>query len=99
MTEDLEHLPNSQAIKSYLRCYAEINEIVDTKSNKMLVGKFGELLIELTSEQKEIYLRMSKGCAKRLREVKDPLEFTYGLYVCFKQNDNEVNLKLIQKCI
>lgn len=91
MTEDLEHLPDSQAIKSYFRCFGELSESVEPKSNKVLLGKVGQLFVDLTREQQEIYIAMGKGCIKRVRAIKDLVEFAYQLTVCFKQNDNEVN--------
>lgn len=91
MTEDLEHLPNSKALKTYLRCFGEMTEGVDTKSNKVLLGKFSEIVPDLTKEELEIYISMTKGCVKRARPIKDFLDFTYEISVCFKQNDNQVN--------
>lgn len=93
LTEDLEHLPNSQAIKLYLRCYGEEMEIVDRKSNKILFSKFADYFSELTHEDQAILVRMNRGCIKHVRDIKDLLEFTYTLTVCCKKNDNEVNFE------
>lgn len=90
-TDDLEHLPNSTALKTYMRCCHELAETVDTKSNKLLLTKIGNYFADLNKEEKEIYLAMSKGCAKRLKPITDRIEWSYAFYVCWKQNDNEVN--------
>lgn len=93
VSDDFDHLPNSTALKTYIRCFLEGIEMVDRKSNKILLGKASELFVDLTREEQEIYLGMSKGCVKRLRPIKDPLEFGYLLDVCYKRNDNKVNSK------
>lgn len=90
MTEDLEHLPDSHELKLYLRCGGELTDGLDTKSNKVLLGKFAEYFADLSREQQEIYVRMGRGCAKRIKNIKDRLDFFYEAVVCFKQNDNEV---------
>lgn len=91
MTEDLEHLPNSIALKSFIRCFAEETQQVEPKANKVLLGKFANLSVDLTREEQEIFLGMAKGCIKRARPIKDLLDYTYEIFICFKQNDNEVN--------
>jgi len=65
-------------------------ERVEIGSNKLLLTKALDLLADLTEEEKLIFLNMNKGCAKRLKNIKDLLDFTYEYYVCQKQNDNEV---------
>lgn len=91
MTEDMDHLPDSQAFKVYIRCWGELTEGLDPKSNKVLLGKFSEYFADLTREQQEIYVRMGRGCVKRIKLIKDFLEYSYEALVCVKQNDNEVN--------
>lgn len=91
MSDDWEHLPNSHALKLFLRCQAELVQGVEPKSNKILLSKFTDFFSELTHEQQELYLRMGRGCVKRVRGINDRLEFIYLLTVCIKQNDNEVN--------
>lgn len=90
LTEDLEHLPNSPEIKSFLRCYGEESEGVETKSNKILLSKFADYFGELTQEEQKIYINMARGCRKKTKDIKDLIEFTYEVSVCLKQNDNEV---------
>ncbi|KAJ6636008.1 hypothetical protein Bhyg_14595 [Pseudolycoriella hygida] len=89
MSEDMEHLPNSTGIRCYFRTFGELSESVDVKSNKLKLGKFGEFFADLTREEQEIYVNMSKGCARRARHIEDPFEFTYQMTLCFKQNDNK----------
>ncbi|XP_037047823.1 uncharacterized protein LOC119082398 [Bradysia coprophila] len=89
MSEDMEHLPNSTAIKTYLRCFGELSESLEEKSNKLLLGKMSAYFAELTKEEQEIYLGMVKGCVKRAKPIRDLLEFPYNLTVCFKRNDNQ----------
>lgn len=91
VTTDLEHLPNSNAMKEYLRCFAEVTEAVETQSNRVLLTKVLKYLDDLTTAQRMIYINMSKGCLTRAGKVTDRLEYTYVLAVCCKQNDNEVN--------
>lgn len=93
MTEDLEHLPNSRAIKIYFLCFGELMGALDRKSNKVLLGKVSEFFADLSREQQEIYVRMGRGCVKRVRPITDLLDFAYVGAVCFKQNDNEVDLE------
>lgn len=90
LTKDLENLPNSHQLKVFFRCSAVMCEGVEEKSNKILLGKAGVFFAELSREEQELYLKMSKGCVKRAKLQKYLLEFTYELMVCFKQNDNEV---------
>lgn len=91
--EDLDNLPNSKALKAYIRCYQVETETVDRNSNMLLLGKIGALFPELTKEQKDIYLGWGKGCMKRLKPITDPIEWSYALFICFKRNDNKVNSK------
>lgn len=90
-SDDLEHLPNSKALKEFFRCVGEAGETIDKKSNKLLLAKAGNFFAELTREDQEIYVRMGKGCMKYLRQFTDRYEFAYELQVCLKRNDNEVN--------
>ncbi len=96
MTKDLEHIPNSHEIKVFFRCAAVLSEAVDPKSNKILLGRFSDFFADLTREEQEIYLNMGKGCIKRAKTKPDLLDFTYELMVCAKQNDNEVQIKIIK---
>lgn len=89
-TEDFEHLPNGTALKTYLRCYGELNGSLEAKSNKVLLGKISAFFAELEREDQEIYLKMAKGCVKAARPIVDLLEFSYNLTVCMKRNDNQV---------
>lgn len=91
MSEDLEHLPDSRELKTYLRCFGELTDSVETKSNKLMLSKFADFFAELTREEQEKYIDMGRGCIKRARAVKDLLEFSYTLTVCFKRNNNQVN--------
>lgn len=90
MTDDLEHIPDSREIKLYIRCWNELSESVDLKANKMLLSKFGELLADFTKEEKEIFIGFGKGCIRRIKPITDPIEWSYALIVCYKQNDNKV---------
>lgn len=90
LTEDLEHLPDSHTLKLYFRCFGEEIEGVERKSNKILLGRFADFFAELTQENQAILVGMNRGCMKRIKDIKDPLEFTYTLTVCMKKNDNEV---------
>lgn len=90
MTKNLDHLPNSHALKVFIRCAGELTEAVDPKSNRILLTKFSEYFADLTKEEQEIYLGMTKGCIKKAKQEKDLLEFTYVAFVCTKLNDNEV---------
>lgn len=94
MSDDFEHLPNSKAIKTYIRCFGEMSGSLETNSNKLLLGKFSAYFAELSREEQAIYLGMAKGCVKAARPVRDLLEFSYNLTVCFKKNDNEVNQEI-----
>lgn len=90
-TTDLQNIPNSHALKVYLRCFAEVSGTMEVKSNKMILTKFLDFWEDLKQADQEIYLNMGKGCLKRAKSVTDRLEFSYTLMVCAKQNDNEVN--------
>lgn len=90
MTEDMEHLPNSTALKTYIRCAAEESGSLEKNSNKFLVSRFADFFADITREEQDIYFRMGKGCLKRARTIVDPLEYTYAITVCFKENDNKV---------
>lgn len=94
MSEDLDHLPNSREIKLYLRCFAELIESVEKTSNKVTMDKVLDFFAELTKAEQEVFVRMAAGCLKRAKLIKDLLEFTYSLTVCFKHNDNKVKQKI-----
>lgn len=99
LTEDFEHLPDSKELKMFLRCSGEVSEIVDPKSNKVLLSKIGEFFADLPREKQEIYVNMGKGCIRKAKLEKDLLEFTYVTSVCAKMNDNKVpnNAKYISR--
>lgn len=90
MSEDLEHLPNSQALKCYIRCSGELFETLDTKSNKILISKYADVFPDFSHEEQEITVRMASGCLKKVKKVTDRLDFAYELTVCIKRNDNKV---------
>ncbi|XP_037038742.1 uncharacterized protein LOC119076162 [Bradysia coprophila] len=89
ITTDLEHVPNSHSIKLFFRCFGEVSESVDTKSNKLNFSKFLDHWADLTQAEQEIYLKMGKGCIRRAKSITDRLEFSYSITLCAKQNDNE----------
>nr|AWC08444.1 odorant-binding protein 33 [Bradysia odoriphaga] len=89
VTEDLQHIPNSHAIKVYLRCFAELSEAVAPDSNKVLLPKFMKYFDDLTPAEQLIYLNMGKGCLGRVSKITDLLEYSYKIAVCGKRNDNE----------
>lgn len=88
--EDLKHLPDSPALRIWFRCVAEAVERVEPNTNKPILTKALDFVADLNEEEKLIYIKMNKGCSKRLKAIKDLLEYTYQLNVCYKENDNEV---------
>lgn len=76
-----------------MRCFAELSESVEPDSNKILLSKLSEYFADLTNEEKEIYLNMTRGCVKQIKPIKDLLEAAYATRVCWKKNDNKVNSK------
>lgn len=92
VTTDLKNIPNSHALKVYLRCCGELSNAIDTQSNKILLTNFLKYLDDLPLPYQLIYINMTKGCMARAGKVTDPLEYPYAFAICCKKNDNEVNI-------
>lgn len=45
----------------------------------------------LTEKEQSIYLKMGKGCPKKVRRIKDPIDKIYIGQICLKENDNDVS--------
>lgn len=52
---------------------------------------FFELMDKMTTEEQDKYMKLIRGCTKRLNKIKDPTEVAYQAVVCGKENSNEVN--------
>lgn len=90
-TEYLEHLPNSRAIKSFVRCYGKVSKGVRTKSNKLILRKFADYFGEFMQNEEKLYITMATGCRKQTKHIKHIIEVTYAVSVYNKDNDNEPN--------
>lgn len=97
LTEDMEHLPNSREVKLYFRCYFDEMEYLTVGGNKILFDKLGELFNRATHEQQKTYISWGKGCTKRTKSIKDPVEFAYELMVCWKVNGKEVKKTWVKR--
>lgn len=49
-----------------------------------------EQIERLSRCQQDILFGMGRGCMRRILNLRDPLEISYTLNVCSKENDNEV---------
>lgn len=92
MTTDLNHLPNSSALKCYFHCAMfRFGVYQYENSTRLNLATMIEVLESLSKPEQEIYFRLGRGCFKRASPYnKDVLEFSYTLNVCAKDNDNEV---------
>lgn len=91
LTTDFAHLPNSVEIKCYFYCVMSSCGVFKPNSTRLDIPYMMDLVEQLTKEQQEIVFGMGRGCMRRVFNMKDPLEISYLLNVCSKQNDNEVS--------
>lgn len=91
-TTDFQNIPSSQPLKCFIHCIMEETNAIHPNTTRINMGMMMEELNKVNKTQQEIIFAMSKGCMKRVRLIKDPLEFAYALNVCCKQNDNDVRM-------
>lgn len=53
-------------------------------------SEFFDLMEQMTEEDQDKYVKLMKGCTRRLNKIKDPVEIAMQLVVCGKENSNEV---------
>lgn len=63
---------------------------VSPNSTRLNIAYMMDAVNSLSREEQDIFFRMSRGCLKK--SSKDPVELSYHLNVCAKENDNEVIL-------
>lgn len=97
-SENFQNLPNSSELRCYLHCNMIESGILEPGSVKMNISKMVDVLTDdrLSLEQRSIIMGLGKGCLQKTKKYKDPIEFSYQLAVCAKQNDNEVLLSLMK---
>lgn len=89
-TTDLKNLPNSEGIRCYFTCcWIELG-IMKPNSTEIDPSEFFDLMEQMTEEDQDKYVKLMKGCTRRLNKIKDPVEIAMQLVVCGKENSNEV---------
>lgn len=89
-TRDLDNLPNSKQLKCYIHCtYVEF-QLIKPNGTKFDFSRFLEVMAKMDPEDANKYYIMGKGCAKKLKPIKDSIEYVYQYHVCQKTNSLEV---------
>lgn len=91
LTDDFEHLPNSTGVRCYLHCQMVLLGVLEPNTAQLAGGKFIDLLADMDANERRIWIGMSRGCLKYVRNILDPVQFAYAWNVCAKHNDNEVS--------
>lgn len=94
LSSDYKKLPNSKPLKCYIHCLFVEYRLFNTTTNEVDLTDFINFLSQLSEKEQNIYLKMGKGCAKKVRRIKDPIEKIYQGQICLKENDNDVRKKL-----
>ncbi len=87
LSTSFDNLPDDRSIKCYMSClYVEFGFIVEGSSSLQLMTFIG-LMGEMKDFERDIYLKMGRGCGKL--KSKDWCEAIYAINLCWKKNDNE----------
>lgn len=89
-TTDMNNLPNNKATRCYFHCYWIELRLMKPGSSAIDPTDFLQLMDQMTEEDQDKYMKLIKGCTKRLSKIKDPVEVAYQAVLCGKQNSNEV---------
>ncbi|XP_031626713.1 uncharacterized protein LOC116342996 [Contarinia nasturtii] len=90
LTTDLNKLPNNKNVKCYFHCLWVEAGFMKPGSAAFDPSVFFELMEKMSEEDQDKYLKITKGCAKRVSKIKDPIEVSYQTMVCCKENSNEL---------
>lgn len=89
-TTNLKNLPNSEGIRCYfICCWIEMG-VMKPNSTQIDPSDFFDLMEQMTEEEQDRYVKLMKGCTRRLTKIKDPTEVAYQAVVCGKENSNKV---------
>lgn len=95
LATNMNNLPNSKSLRCYFNCcWIEVG-VMRPGSAVVNPTEFFELMDKMTEEDQNNYMKLIKGCTKRLNKIKDPIEVAYQAMVCGKENSNEV---IFQNC-
>lgn len=92
LTTDMNNLPNSKGVRCYFLCFWIEMGIMKPGSVVVNPTDFFELMDKMTEDEQNKYIKLIKGCTKRLSKIKDPTEVAYQAVVCGKENSNEVSI-------
>lgn len=88
----MNNLPNSKGVRCYFLCFWIEMGIMKPGSVVVNPTDFFELMDKMTEDEQNKYIKLIKGCTKRLSKIKDPTEVAYQAVVCGKENSNEVSI-------
>lgn len=86
LSDDFDHLPDDRAIKCFFHCIYIEFRFMKPNSQAFDPSEFVGIMNEMTQEEQSIYLKMTKKCN---RKNKDLCDMVYNMQVCMKKNDNE----------
>lgn len=90
LSTNIKNLPNSNSLRCYFNCFWIELGIMKPGSAAIDPTGFFELLDQMTEEEQDKYMKLIRGCTKRLNKIKDPIEVSYQAVLCGKENSNEV---------
>lgn len=81
----MDNLPSSRALKCFLHCLMVEFRFMKEDSTTVDPTEFVEIMNHMTTEEQNKYLKMSKKCNKK---NKDLCEMVYQMNLCWKRNSN-----------